>query len=99
MARALVVLGVSREDSDRSSSTSSLGGGGTHTSQQLTDFFIVTEKWVHQHATGKGGYTRQQLAILGVSWPPKRGWIKRVTRKRLTLEQKTRFENGRPTLA
>ena len=28
--------------------------------------------------TSKGGYTKEALASLGVTWPPQKGWKKRL---------------------
>lgn len=33
-------------------------------------------KYVESFKTDKGGFTRDSLAKLGVSWPPKSGWRK-----------------------
>ena len=32
------------------------------------------EEYLESLKTPKGGYTRETLLTLGVSWPPKKGW-------------------------
>lgn len=41
--------------------------------------------------TERGGWTRRQLAALGVAWPPPKGWIDEVARKGLTAQQVAEF--------
>jgi hypothetical protein len=38
----------------------------------------VTREFIMNHRTKRGAWTRDQLACLGISWPPEKGWIKRV---------------------
>lgn len=47
----------------------------------------ITEKWIREHATERGGWTKKQLAALGVAWPPALGWIKRLAGKEITEQQ------------
>ena len=51
----------------------------------------ITQEFVNKHKTEKGGFTREQLLILGVSWPPKKGWMRNVIGKEITDEQEKRF--------
>ena len=57
--------------------------------------FIVTGDWLAQHATAHGGYTKQQLARLGVSWPPKNGWKESVAGKAISQADRVAFEAAR----
>ncbi|CAB3743596.1 hypothetical protein [Achromobacter kerstersii] len=34
----------------------------------------ITNEWLLQWQTQNGGYNKRQLMLLGVGWPPKRGW-------------------------
>ena len=34
----------------------------------------ITNEWLLRWQTSNGGYNKKQLTILGVPWPPKRGW-------------------------
>jgi hypothetical protein len=54
--------------------------------------FRVTEQWVRQYQSGNGGWTRDQLEALGVSWPPRNGWIVRALGKEISDENRKRFE-------
>ena len=56
--------------------------------------FHVTREWIKENKTARGGWTKEQLAILGVHWPPVQGWIERVTSSQhwLTNFEKWRFE-------
>lgn len=38
----------------------------------------ITYELIEKGASDGGGWTAKQLAILGVSWPPKGGWKERV---------------------
>lgn len=38
----------------------------------------ITHEWVKQNMTKNGGYTRSQLELIGVPWPPPKGWKRRV---------------------
>jgi len=52
----------------------------------------VTAGWVHANKTRNGGWTQQQLAALGITWPPQHGWIGRVLGIEITPEQREAFE-------
>jgi len=53
----------------------------------------VTKDFIHAGKTEKGGWTSAQLALLGVKWPPHKGWIAKVAASdlRLTEEQAIAF--------
>jgi len=51
----------------------------------------ITAEWIHAHKTPRGAWTRKQLAVLGVEWPPERGWISRVEGHTITEEQRVAF--------
>ena len=46
----------------------------------LLDNALITEI-----ATDRGAWTREQLGILGVPWPPSQGWRKRLVAEKRTL--------------
>jgi len=55
--------------------------------------FKITRTWLNQYSrTGHSGWNAKQLAILGISWPPKAGWIYQVCSQFLEDEQKKEFE-------
>lgn len=35
---------------------------------------LVSNDWLLQWQTVNGGYNKRQLELLGIVWPPKRGW-------------------------
>lgn len=41
----------------------------------------ITEQVLETLKSQNGGYTKETLALLGVSWPPKRGWKKALLKK------------------
>ena len=45
---------------------------------------ILTDALISEVATARGGWTREQLGIMGISWPPPKGW-----RKQLVAEERT----------
>jgi len=53
----------------------------------------VTLEFLHansSHPSGQG-WTKKQLSILGVDWPPRKGWIDDVVEIELTDEQAAEF--------
>ena len=51
----------------------------------------VTGEFLARGMSDRGGWTRAQLAILGVGWPPSPGWRIDAAGKRLTQEQADEF--------
>ncbi len=41
-------------------------------------------KWIEANQTKAGGYTKKFLMTIGVSWPPQKGWKKRVAKDYLS---------------
>lgn len=54
--------------------------------------FYVTEQWLTAHSNKGAAWTSGQLRVLGVEWPPKRGWTRRVVGTSITKEQRAAFE-------
>lgn len=52
----------------------------------------VTIEWLQQHATARGGYTKRQLQIVGVEWPPEPGWKSRAAGTKISLAAAAEFE-------
>lgn len=38
----------------------------------------ISDHLIKSGQSAKGGWTRKQLQLLGVEWPPKQGWRRRV---------------------
>lgn len=55
--------------------------------------FTVTADWIKACCSVRGGYTRDQLAAVGVSWPPQKGWPRLLVGRQLTEEQRQQFES------
>ena len=39
---------------------------------------MLTAEEIEAARTSRGGWTRQQLAVWGVPWPPPKGWKQRL---------------------
>lgn len=54
----------------------------------------ITEKWLMDHATKHGsGWTREQLRLIGVAWPPPRGWKRAMIGVHVAEDLARRFED------
>ena len=60
--------------------------------------FKVTDEWITKHATVKGGYKAEQLKLIGVRWPPKKGWKRTASGKHITEEDRIKFESYSQTV-
>jgi hypothetical protein len=47
-------------------------------------FVTLMPEMVHAGRSKRGGWSKEQLDLLGVEWPPTKGWIGRLTGKRVT---------------
>lgn len=54
--------------------------------------FTVTTEWLEANKTSRGAYTQQQLLVLGVEWPPRKGWQKMVVGTEIRDAQSLQFE-------
>lgn len=52
---------------------------------------IVTRDFIENNRTEKGGFTKRQLEILGVRWPPPAGWNRKAVGMELSPEQAEEF--------
>ncbi len=62
---------------------------------------LLTAALISEVATDRGAWTREQLGILGVSWPPPQGWRKRLVAEKRTLtgEEVEELREARVTVA
>lgn len=51
---------------------------------------VLTKKDIENLQTGNGGYNKKTLALLGLKWPPKKGWKNKVIGKE--VDDKKYFE-------
>jgi len=52
---------------------------------------VLTKALIEAGRTGNSGYSKNQLLALGVSYPPKSGWIERLIGTEVSDEQYERF--------
>ncbi len=45
----------------------------------------LTDALISEVATARDGFTREQLGILGIGWPPPKGWRKQLVAEKRTL--------------
>lgn len=58
--------------------------------------FTITKEWVKQFPHRKpAGWTKEQLACIGVQWPIMAGWIDKIVGNQITEEQALKFESYR----
>lgn len=51
----------------------------------------LTREFIDQGKSARGGWNRKQLALLGIPWPPPRGWPKKLEGKELSDEDAAKF--------
>ncbi len=58
---------------------------------------IVTKAYIEKNKTVKGSWTRKQIEALGIEWPPRKGWKKRIIGHVLTDQKAAVFEQKKKT--
>lgn len=53
---------------------------------------VVTKLWLKNNRTVAGGWTRKQLSVVGIGWPPFHGWMKKACGKEIADEDARAFE-------
>ena len=51
----------------------------------------LTKKFLLDHRTKKGAWTKEQFRIIGMTWPPKQNWMSLVKGKELTGAEVAEF--------
>lgn len=51
----------------------------------------LTHHHIERGRSRTGGYSREQLAALGVPWPPERGWVERAVGREVSVVAFVRF--------
>lgn len=54
--------------------------------------FKITEQWLDDHKTKKGGWTKKQAATLHLTWPLIKGWKNKVIGMNITDKERVKFE-------
>lgn len=52
---------------------------------------ILTEELIEKGISPKGGFNKKQLSILGIDWPPQKGWKSALVGQTITEEQYNHF--------
>ncbi len=52
----------------------------------------ISKEFILSGKTKNGGWTKEQLALIGVNWPPEKGWMKRIEGKEITNSQASKFQ-------
>lgn len=52
---------------------------------------VLTAKIIDAGASTNGGWNKEQLAILGISWPPVKGWKRRLIGTQISEHQYANF--------
>lgn len=52
---------------------------------------ILTKEMIEKGISSRGGYNKQQLAAIGVDWPPVKGWKMELIGTTVTKEQYEEF--------
>lgn len=55
---------------------------------------IITEEWIVKNKTPDGGYNKKQFEILGIQYPPKKGWKDEIIGSELSEKKVKDFENA-----
>lgn len=48
---------------------------------------VLTHSIIHSAATNHNGFNRPQLELLGVSWPPQKGWLSSLIGKEISAQK------------
>ena len=59
---------------------------------RLQRLLQITRQWLNENKTPAGGFLREQLKIVGVEWPPAKGWVKQVVGQLIPDDDARRFE-------
>jgi hypothetical protein len=55
----------------------------------------LTHTHIEQAKSASGGWTKEQLRLIGVSWPPAKGWRLQVVGRELPVDSIDAFLRGR----
>src|SRR5262245_53377314 len=87
------VFGVLLMKRKKRSSSLLYGGVKLPRREAPDEAFVVTEEWLRRWATdGHVGWPAKQLAAIGVSWPPRKGWLQSLIGVAIPDEMRQNFE-------
>jgi len=56
---------------------------------------LLTKQMIEEGLSSKGGYNKKQLEILGVEWPPQKGWKSALIGTIISQKQYQNFLNAK----
>lgn len=56
---------------------------------------LLTKQMIEEGISSKGGYNKKQLEILGVEWPPQKGWKSALIGTMISKKQYQNFLNAK----
>lgn len=56
--------------------------------------FKITNEWLDQHRTKKGGWTKKQAEVLGFSWPLVKKWKRQAIGHSIPVKTRVNFESA-----
>lgn len=59
-------------------------GWGFSAHEHVMPMIILSHRCIHEAASDKGGWNKAQLALLGIEWPPVRGWLYSLVGKEIS---------------
>ena len=59
-----------------------------------SDGVVVTKEFIEKHRTDRGAWTRAQIESLGISWPPTKGWKKRMVGIKISPLSAVKFQES-----
>jgi len=61
--------------------------------------YALTKDYIFRHQTSRGAWTKMQIEALGLTWPPREGWIDRLEGTSISFSQCQDFETGKDKYA
>ena len=62
---------------------------------QCSEKVLLTKQMIESGISSRGGYNKKQLAILGIDWPPYKGWKSALVGTMISLKQYQDFLNAK----
>jgi hypothetical protein len=59
----------------------------------------ITLDWLNRHRTDRNGFTMAQVQALGLTWPPRKGWLRQQVGREISEIAAVAFEIGRTVTA
>lgn len=57
----------------------------------IDETVIINKEFIKLGENGNGGWNKKQLAIVGITWPPFKGWIDSLENKVISYEDAVKF--------